>query len=164
MSENLEDYLKILLDAAENESIFIHKAAVLDGYRDLLKLSSFGIGKFLKKATEIGGKKGAHVLKEQYNISIGKNLSDGLYILTAVSEMSRVVSSMEYSVDKMEIYIDRSLLVESVPESKKPVCEPISGFFKGFLNELLNGHYNIEEISCKAQGYDRCIFKIIEES
>lgn len=42
----------------------------------------------------------------------------------------------------------------------KPVCEPMAGFFEGFLGELLNKKISVKEIKCRAQGAERCVFKI----
>ena len=120
------------------------------------------MGKFIKKAAELGGKKGAITLKERYEVSTDK-LSEALDLLTIISESSRLITFLEYSLDNMEIYVEGSILVEAIPKSKKPVCEPMAGFFSGFLSELLQAKYSITELSCQAQGKDNCVFKIKKE-
>lgn len=154
--------LMMLTEAIASESVLIHKSALIDGYKELFKLNIMGVGKFIRKAAELGGKKGAITLEDRYNIST-KNLSEALDLLAIIAESSRVITFLEYSLDNMEIYIDGSLLVEAVPQNKKPVCDPIAGFFSGFLSELLKSKYNVVETSCKAQGKERCIFKIEKE-
>ncbi len=154
--------LMMLTEAIASESVLIHKSALIDGYKELFKLNIMGVGKFIRKAAELGGKKGAITLEDRYNIST-KNLSEALDLLAIIAESSRVITFLEYSLDNMEIYIDGSLLVEAVPQNKKPVCDPIAGFFSGFLSELLKSKYNVVETSCKPQGKERCIFKIEKE-
>jgi predicted hydrocarbon binding protein len=50
--------------------------------------------------------------------------------------------------------------VEAVGSGKKPVCEPMAGFFSGFLSELLGKNVEVKETACAAQGHEKCIFKI----
>lgn len=157
-----KDNLRILAEAIERESVLIHRSALIDGYRELFKLNVVGVGKFVKKAAELGGKKGAITLKERYGVSTDK-LSEALDLLTIIAESSRLITFMEYSIENMEIYVEGSILVEAIPQSKKPVCEPMAGFFSGFLSELLQSKYSVEEISCQAQGKEKCVFKIKKE-
>ncbi|GAB6078556.1 4-vinyl reductase [Hydrogenobaculum acidophilum] len=165
MGESMEfrDNLRILAEAIERESVLIHRSALIDGYKELFKLNAIGVGKFVKKAAELGGKKGAITLKERYEVTTDK-LSEALDLLTIIAESSRLITFMETSLEKMEIYIEGSILVEAIPESKKPVCEPMAGFFSGFLTELLQTKYNVTEISCQAQGHEKCVFKIKKET
>ncbi|MFN3598180.1 MAG: V4R domain-containing protein [Aquificaceae bacterium] len=157
--EYLKDKFRALAEAIERESVLVHRAALIDGYRDLYKLNRLGIDKVIKKATEYGGKKGAKILKERYGIYTDR-LDEALDILTVVAESSRLLDVFEYDLDNMEIRVDGSILVEAVGESKKPVCEPMAGFFEGFLSELLEKKIGVKEVACKAQGSERCIFKI----
>ncbi|MFN3947012.1 MAG: V4R domain-containing protein [Aquificaceae bacterium] len=157
--EYLKDKFRALAEAIERESVLVHRAALIDGYRDLYKLSKFGIDKVIKKATQYGGKKGAKILKERYGIYTDR-LDEALEILTVIAESSRLLDVFEYDLDSMEIRVDGSILVEAVGESKKPVCEPMAGFFEGFLSELLEKKISVKEVACRAQGNERCIFKI----
>ncbi len=157
--ESMNDKLRILAEAIERESVLIHRAALIDGYKDLHKLSKFGIDKIIKKATEYGGKKGARILKDRYNLYTDR-LDEALDILTIIAESSRLLDIFEYDIEKMEIRVEGSILVEAIGESKKPVCEPMAGFFKGFLSELLEKNIDVKEVQCQAQGKDKCIFKI----
>ncbi|MFN3975880.1 MAG: V4R domain-containing protein [Aquificaceae bacterium] len=157
--EYLKDKFRALGEAIERESVLVHRAALIDGYRDLYKLSKLGIDKVIKKATEFGGRKGAKILKERYGIYTDR-LDEALEVLTVIAESSRLLDVFEYDLDKMEIRVDGSILVEAVGESKKPVCEPMAGFFEGFLSELLEKKISVKEIACRAQGNERCIFKI----
>ncbi len=160
--EYLKDKFRTLAEAIERESVLIHRAALIDGYRDIHKLSKLGIDRIIKKATNYGGKKGAKILKERYNIYVDR-LDEALDILTIIAESSRLLDVFEYDLDKMEIFVDGSILVEAVGESKKPVCEPMAGFFEGFLSEFLEKNISVKEIACRAQGNERCIFKIVQK-
>ncbi|MCS6957420.1 MAG: V4R domain-containing protein [Aquificaceae bacterium] len=157
--EYLKDKFRALAEAIERESVLVHRAALVDGYRDIHKLSKLGIERVIKKATEFGGRKGARILKERYGIYTDR-LDEALDVLTVIAESSRLLDVFEYDLDKMEIRVDGSILVEAVGESKNPVCEPMAGFFEGFLSELIEKKLSVKEIKCKAQGYERCIFKI----
>ncbi|MCS6875242.1 MAG: V4R domain-containing protein [Aquificaceae bacterium] len=157
--EYLKDKFRALAEAIERESVLVHRAALVDGYRDLHKLSRLGIDKVIKKATEYGGRKGARILKERYGIYTDR-LDEALDVLTVIAESSRLLDAFEYDLDSMEIRVDGSILVEAVGESGEPTCEPMAGFFEGFLSELLEKKLSVKEIACKAQGYDRCKFKI----
>lgn len=157
--EYLKDKFRALAEAIERESVLIHRAALVDGYKDLYKFSKLGLDKVIKKATEYGGRKGARILKERYGIYTDR-LDEALDILTVIAESSRLLDVFEYNLEKMEVYVDGSILVEAVGESKKPVCEPMAGFFEGFLSELLGKSLSVREIACRAQGSERCIFKI----
>ena len=92
---------------------------------------------FVLSATRAGGRKGAKILKERYGIYTDR-LDEALEALTVIAESSRLLDVFEYDLDMMEIRVDGSILVEAVGESKKPVCEPMAGFFEGFLSELLD--------------------------
>ncbi len=157
--ESMSDKLRILAEAIERESVLIHRAALIDGYRDLYKLSKLGIDKIIKKATEFGGRKGARILKDRYNLYTDR-LDEALDILTIIAESSRLIDIFEYDIEKMEIRVEGSILVEAVGSSEKPVCEPMAGFFKGFLSELLEKSIEVKEIQCQAQGKEKCVFKI----
>ncbi|MEJ7553860.1 MAG: V4R domain-containing protein [Aquificaceae bacterium] len=157
--EYLKDKFRALVEAIEKESVLVHRAALVDGYRDIYKLSKLGIDKVIKKATNYGGKKGAKILKERYGIYTDR-LDEALEILTVIAESSRLLDVFEYDLDKMEIRVDGSILVEAIESSKSPVCEPMAGFFEGFLSELLDKKISVKEVACKAQGHERCIFKI----
>ncbi|MEN3029192.1 MAG: V4R domain-containing protein [Aquificaceae bacterium] len=157
--EYLKDKFRALAEAIERESVLVHRAALVDGYRDIYKLSKLGIDKVIKKATEYGGRKGAKILKERYGIFTDR-LDEALDVLTVIAESSRLLDVFEYDLERMEIRVDGSILVEAVGDSKKPVCEPMAGFFEGFLGELLERSLSVREIACKAQGQERCIFKI----
>ncbi|MCS6998506.1 MAG: 4-vinyl reductase [Aquificaceae bacterium] len=157
--EYLKDKFRALAEAIERESVLVHRAALVDGYRDIYKLSRLGIDKVIKKATEYGGRKGAKILKERYGIFTDR-LDEALDVLTVIAESSRLLDVFEYDLDRMEIRVDGSILVEAVGDSKKPVCEPMAGFFEGFLSELLEKRLSVKEVACKAQGHERCVFKI----
>lgn len=160
--EYLKDKFRALAEAIERESVLVHRAALVDGYKDIYKLSRLGIDRVIKKATELGGRKGAKILKERYGIYTDR-LDEALEVLTVIAESSRLLDVFEYDLDKMEIRVDGSILVEAVGESKKPVCKPMAGFFEGFLSELLEKKYSIKEVACRAQGHERCIFKISQK-
>jgi hypothetical protein len=160
--EYLKDKFRTLAEAIERESVLVHRAALVDGYKDIYKLSRLGIDRVIKKATELGGRKGAKILKERYGIYTDR-LDEALEVLTVIAESSRLLDVFEYDLDKMEIRVDGSILVEAVGESKKPVCESMAGFFEGFLSELLEKKYSIKEVACRAQGHERCIFKISQK-
>ncbi|MFN3871269.1 MAG: 4-vinyl reductase, partial [Aquificaceae bacterium] len=100
--EYLKDKFRALAEAIERESVLVHRAALIDGYRDLYKLSKFGIDKVIKKATQYGGKKGAKILKERYGIYTDR-LDEALEILTVIAESSRLLDVFEYDLDSMEI-------------------------------------------------------------
>ncbi|MEN3034579.1 MAG: V4R domain-containing protein [Aquificaceae bacterium] len=155
----LKDKFRALAEAIERESVLVHRTALVDGYRDIYKLNRLGIDKVIKKATKFGGQKGARILKERYGIYADR-LDDGLEILAVISESSRLLEVFEYDLNNLEIKVDGSILVEAVGKSTKPVCEPMAGFFEGFLGELLERNISIKETACKAQGHERCIFKI----
>ncbi|MCS7083821.1 MAG: 4-vinyl reductase [Aquificaceae bacterium] len=155
----LKDKFRALAEAIERESVLVHRAALVDGYRDIYKLNRLGIDKVIKKATNFGGRKGARILKERYGIYTDR-LDEGLEILTVIAESSRLLEVFEYDLNNLEIKVDGSILVEAVGQSSKPVCEPMAGFFEGFLSELLERNISVKEITCKAQGNERCIFKM----
>ncbi len=155
----MKDNIKALAEAIERESVLIHRDALIDGYRDLHKLSKFGIDRIIKKAAEYGGKKGAKTLKERYGVFTDR-LDEALELLTILAESSRLVNLLEFDINSMEIYVEGSILVEAIGSSKKPVCKPMAGFFKGFLSELLGKKFDVEEVSCAAQGNEKCVFKI----
>lgn len=157
--EYLKDKFRTLAEAIERESVLVHRAALVDGYRDIYKLSKLGIDKVIKKAANYGGRKGAKILKERYGIFVDR-LDEALDVLTVIAESSRLLDAFEYDIEKLEIKVDGSILVEAVGESKKPVCEPMAGFFEGFLSELLEKKISVKEIACRAQGHERCVFKI----
>ncbi len=155
----LKDNIRALAEAIERESVLIHRDALIDGYRDVYKLSRFGIDRIIKKAAEYGGKKGAKTLKERYGVYTDR-LDEALELLTIIAESSRLIDLMEYDLESKEIYVEGSILVEAIGKSQKPVCKPMAGFFKGFLTDLLDKKFEVEEITCAAQGYDRCTFRI----
>jgi len=160
--EYLKDKFRALAEAIERESVLIHRVALIDGYRDIHKLSKFGIDKIIKLAASQGGKKGAKILKERYNVYTDR-LDEALEILTVIAESSRLLDLFEYDMDKMEIRVEGSILVEAVGKSKTPVCEPMAGFFEGFLSELLDKNFSVREVHCQAQGHEKCIFKITQK-
>lgn len=157
--EYLSNKFKALAEAIERESVLIHRAALIDGYRDIHKFSKLGIDKIIKRAAKYGGKKGANILKERYGL-LTDRLDEALDILTVIAESSRLLDIFEYDMDAMEIRVEGSILVEAIGKSEKPVCEPMAGFFEGFLGALLEKNFDIREIKCKAQGHERCIFKV----
>ena len=55
--EYLKDKFRALAEAIERESVLVHRAALVDGYRDIYKLSKLGIDKVIKKATNYEGSK-----------------------------------------------------------------------------------------------------------
>ncbi|HIC97991.1 MAG TPA: 4-vinyl reductase [Aquificaceae bacterium] len=154
-----KDNIKALAEAIERESVLIHRDALIDGYRDAYKLSRFGMDRVIKKAAEYGGKKGARTLKERYGVYTDR-LDEALELLTIIAESSRLIDLMEFDMEKMEIYVEGSILVDAVGKSQKPTCRPMAGFFKGFLMELLGKRFEVEEVSCEAQGRERCTFRI----
>ncbi len=156
---HLKDNIKALAEAIERESVLIHRDALIDGYRDVHRFSKFGIDKLIKKAAEYGGKKGAKTLKERYGVYTDR-LDEALELLTIIAESSRLIDFFEFDLNTMEIHVEGSILVEAVGKNEKPVCKPMAGFFKGFLSELLERKFEVEEVSCAAQGYERCTFKI----
>ncbi len=157
--EHLKDNIRALAEAIERESVLIHRDALIDGYRDIYKLSKLGIDRVIKKAAEYGGRKGAKTLKERYGIYTDR-LDEALELLTIIAESSRLIDLMEYNIDTLQIHVEGSILVEAIGKSQKPVCKPMAGFFKGFLTELLDRKYEVDEVTCAAQGYERCTFRI----
>ncbi len=155
----LRDNIRALAEAIERESVLIHRDALIDGYRDIYKLSKFGIDKIIKKAAEYGGRKGAKTLKERYGVYTDR-LEEALELLTIIAESSRLIDLFDYDLDSMEIYIEGSILVEAIGKSSKPVCKPMAGFFKGFLSDLLERKFEVEELTCVSQGYEKCTFRI----
>ncbi len=156
---HLKDNIKALAEAIERESVLIHRDALIDGYRDVHKFAKFGIDRLIQKAAEYGGRKGARTLKERYGVYTDR-LDEALELLTIIAESSRLIDFFEFDLSNMVIQVEGSILVEAVGKSEKPVCRPMAGFFKGFLSELLDKKFDVEEISCTAQGYGRCTFKI----
>ncbi len=157
--EHLKDNIRALAEAIERESVLIHRDALIDGYRDIYKLSKLGIDRIIKKAAEYGGRKGAKTLKERYGIYTDR-LDEALELLTIIAESSRLIDLMEYNIDTLQIHVEGSILVEAIGKSQKPVCKPMAGFFKGFLTDLLDRKYEVDEVTCAAQGYERCTFRI----
>ena len=88
--EYLKDKFRALAEAIERESVLVHRAALVDGYKDIYKLSRLGIDKVIKKATELGGRKGAKILKERYGIYTDR-LDEALEVLTVIAESSRLL-------------------------------------------------------------------------
>ncbi len=156
---HLKDNIKALAEAIERESVLIHRDALIDGYRDVYKLSKLGIDRIIKKAAEYGGKKGAKTLKERYGVYTDR-LDEALELLTIIAESSRLIDLMEFDIDSKEIYVEGSILVEAIGRNHKPVCKPMAGFFKGFLSDLLDRKFEVEEVTCSAQGYEKCTFRI----
>ncbi len=156
---NLKDNIRALAEAIERESVLVHRDALIDGYRDVHKLSKFGIDRIIKKAAEYGGKKGAKTLKERYGVYTDR-LDEALELLSIIAESSRLIDLFEFDISSMEIYVEGSILVEAIGKSPNPVCKPMAGFFKGFLTDLLERPFEVEEVSCAAQGYERCTFRI----
>jgi len=156
---HLKDNIKALAEAIERESVLIHRDALIDGYRDVYKLSKLGIDRIIKKAAEYGGKKGAKTLKERYGVYTDR-LDEALELLTIIAESSRLIDLMEFDISSMEIYVEGSILVEAIGKSQKPVCKPMAGFFKGFLSDLLDRKFEIEEVTCASQGYEKCTFRV----
>ncbi len=155
----LKDNIRALAEAIERESVLIHRDALIDGYREIHKLSKLGVDRIIKKAAEYGGKKGARTLRDRYGVSTDR-LDEALELLTIIAESSRLIDLFEYDMDEMEVYVEGSILVEAVGENPKPVCRPMAGFFKGFLSAFLDRKFEVEELTCAAQGYERCTFKI----
>ncbi len=155
----LKSNIRALAEAIERESVLIHRAALIDGYREIHKLSKFGVDRIIKKAAEYGGKKGARTLRERYGVFTDR-LDEALELLTIIAESSRLIDLLEYDMEQMEIYVEGSILVEAVGKAQKPVCRPMAGFFKGFLSDFLERNFDVEEISCTAQGYERCTFRL----
>lgn len=115
--EYLKDKFRALAEAIERESVLVHRAALIDGYRDIYKVSKLGIDKLIKKAAHLGGKRGAKILKDRYGIYTDR-LDEALDILTVIAESSRLLDVFEYNLENMEIYVDGSILVEAIGESK----------------------------------------------
>jgi len=155
----LKDNIRALAEAIERESVLIHRDALIDGYRDVYKLSKLGIDRIIKKAAEYGGRKGAKTLRERYGVYTDR-LDEALELLTIIAESSRLIDLLEYDIESMQIQIEGSILVEAIGKSQKPVCKPMAGFFKGFLSDLLDKKFEVEEVSCAAQGYEKCTFRI----
>ncbi|AAC07541.1 hypothetical protein aq_1655 [Aquifex aeolicus VF5] len=155
----IKDQIKALTEAIERESVLIHRDALIGAYRDLKKVAKFGLDKLIKKAAEYGGRKGAKTLKEKYAIYTDR-LDEAMDVLSIIAESSRMIGYFDYDPKAMEIKIEGSILVEAIPKSDKPVCEPMAGFFKGFLSEFLEKDYEVKEVQCQAQGYEQCVFRI----
>ncbi|NPB08042.1 MAG: 4-vinyl reductase [Aquificae bacterium] len=157
--DSLKDEIRTLAEAIERESVLIHRDALIEIFKDVHLIARFGLDKLVKKASEFAGKKGAKTLKEKYGIYTDR-LEDALEVLSILSESSRMINYLEYDTENMEIRVEGSIFVEAIPSSPKPVCQPMAGFFKGFLSEFLEKGYNVEEVMCQAQGYEQCVFKV----
>ncbi len=156
---DIKDNIKAIAEAITRESVLIHRDALIEGYRDVHKLSRFGVDKVLKKAAEYGGRKGAKTLIEKYGVSTDR-LDEALELLTIIAESSRVIQLFDFNIESNEIYVEGSIFVEAIESSSKPVCSPMEGFFKGFLSEILDRNFTVEEVTCQSQGYNRCVFRI----
>jgi len=155
----LKDNIKALAEAIERESVLIHRDALIDGYRDVHRFARFGIDRIIIKAAEYGGRKGARTLKERYGVYTDR-IDEALELLTIIAESSRLIDLFEFDLESLELYVEGSILVEAVGSSDKPVCKPMAGFFKGFLEDLLDKEFRVEEVACSAQGHERCVFKV----
>ncbi len=155
----MESTLRAIAEAIEKESVLIHRDALIDGYKEIMKLSKLGADMIVRKAAEYGGKKGAITLKERYGVYTDI-FEDAMRFLSVIAESSRMIDLFEYNISLMEIYIEGSILVEAVGKSEKPVCKPMASFFKGFLGELIGKNVDVKEILCQAQGHSRCTFKM----
>ncbi len=156
---NIKDNIKAIAEAITRESVLIHRDALIEGYRDVHRLSKFGVDRVLKKAAEYGGKKGAITLTDRYGVSTDR-LDEALELLTIIAESSRIIQLFDFNIEKGEIYVEGSILVEAIGSSTKPVCGPMEGFFRGFLSQMLDREFSVKEVMCQAQGYNRCVFRV----
>ncbi|NPB06788.1 MAG: 4-vinyl reductase [Aquificae bacterium] len=157
---SIRDEIRTLAEAIERESVLIQRDALVDIFRDLHRVSRFGVGRLINKAAEFTGKKGAKTLKEKYGLYTDR-LEDAAEVLSILSESSRFLNYLEFDPALMEIRTEGSLFVEAVPQSEKPVCGPLAAFFKGFLTEFLEKPHEVKELRCQAQGGEQCVFRVI---
>lgn len=60
--------------------------------------------------------------------------------------------------------LSRCALAESVGWSEVPRCHLLAGFFRAFFGHLANKLLEVREVSCSAQGHDRCSFVVVSLS
>lgn len=66
-----------------------------------------------------------------------------------------------------ERYVEASLIsdemIEEYGKSKTPACFKIAAFLGGIFTELFKKEVTAEEIQCMTQGYEKCVFKIVQK-
>jgi len=54
------------------------------------------------------------------------------------------------------IFVYESFIADNFKESGRPVCGYMSGYFAGFITEVLGQTMHVREIRCKSMGHDLC--------
>ncbi len=62
------------------------------------------------------------------------------------------------SEDRIMFEMDENALAFDA-NTDKPICYFISGYIAGYLENTLEGHYVVNEISCISQGNEVCVFR-----
>lgn len=143
----------------KRESVLVNRDALMDAYREIFKLAGFGLGGVLKKTGELAWKQGIKHIKEQFAVDT-ESLDDVITGLSSITVESGMAKNVEWDSDSRQIYIQGSLMAQSIGTSKRPVCYPLSGFIKGFVNEFAGTAMDVEEIQCQAQGHLCCTFQL----
>lgn len=54
------------------------------------------------------------------------------------------------------IFVKESFIANKYKESERPVCGYMSGYFAGFLTEVMGQTMHVREVRCKSMGHDVC--------
>ena len=68
------------------------------------------------------------------------------------------ILDIECDFDTMSgrIFVHESFIADRYKESEHPVCVYMSGYFAGFLTEVLGQTMHVREVRCKSMGHDVC--------
>ena len=64
--------------------------------------------------------------------------------------------SCDYETLSGRIFVRDSFIAEIYGEAEHPVCAYMSGYFAGFLTEVLGRPMQVREVRCKSMGHDIC--------
>lgn len=143
----------------KRESVLVNRDALMDAYREIFKLAGFGLGGVLKKTGELAWKQGIKHIKEQFAVDT-ESLHEVVSGLSSVTVESGMAKQVEWDAASRQIYVQGSLMAQAIETHKRPVCYPLSGFIKGFINEFAGTSMDVEEIQCQVQGYPCCTFQL----
>ncbi|MDO9517271.1 MAG: V4R domain-containing protein [Methanosarcinaceae archaeon] len=54
------------------------------------------------------------------------------------------------------IFVHESFIADSFKKSERPVCGYMSGYFAGFITEVVGKTMQVREVRCKSMGHDVC--------
>ncbi|MDF1533399.1 MAG: hypothetical protein P1P69_02705 [Methanosarcinaceae archaeon] len=54
------------------------------------------------------------------------------------------------------IFVHESFIADNFKESERPVCGYMSGYFAGFITEVVGKTMHVREVRCKSMGHDVC--------